>query len=98
MQLYWTSKKSINGLKHFVVINKYKLNKEDYFELVSVLDDDISFKISKKDFEESKNWISGWKNNVKENVDIKEYKEYKSGKNQDLNKIFLQKRSHFNIS
>ena len=98
MQLYWTSTKSINGVKHFVVINKYKINSEDYLEIVSVLDDRISFKISKKDFEESGNWISGWKDNPKEDIDIKEYKEFTSGKYEDSNKIILQKNSHFNIS
>ena len=98
MGLYWTSKKSINGLKHFVVINKYKLDSEDFLELVSVLDDNICFKISKKDFEESENWISGFIDNAKENIVIEEYKEFKLGKNKVSNKIILQKSSHFNIS
>ena len=98
MELYWTSRKTINGLKHFVVINKFKLDSEDFLELVSVLDDNICFKISKKDFEESRNWIIGWKDNAKENIVIKEYKEFKLGKKEDSNKIILQKRSHFNIS
>tara|TARA_Y100001933_G_scaffold240710_1_gene266487 strand:- start:638 stop:940 length:303 start_codon:yes stop_codon:yes gene_type:complete len=96
--LYWTSTKSINGLKHFVVINKYKLNGEDYLELVSVLDDSICFKVSKKDFEQSGNWISGWLDNAKENILIEEYKAFKLGKNKDSYKIFLRKSSHFNIS
>ena len=98
MQHYWTSSKSINGLRHFVVINKFKLNSVDYLELVSVLDSNISFKISKKDFEQSGNWICGWKDNGKENIVIEEYKEFILGKNQDSNKVILQKRSHFNIS
>ena len=98
MGLYWTSKKSINALKHFVVINKYKLDSEDFLELVSVLDDNICFKISKKDFEESENWISGFIDNAKENIVIEEYKEFKFRKNKDSNKIILQNSSHFNIS
>ena len=98
MQPYWTSTKSINGLKHFVVVNIYKLGSEDYLELVSVMDVDISFRISKRDFEESRDWISGWNDNVKESIVINEYKEFKLGKNEDSNEIILQKRSHFNIS
>ena len=48
MELYWTSKKTINGLKHFVVINQYEFKKEVYLDFVSALDEAISFTISKK--------------------------------------------------
>ena len=78
MELYWTSRKTINGLKHFVVINQYEIKKEVYLDFVSVLDDTISFTISKKDFEDSGQWIKGWDNNIRENIDIKEYLEFKS--------------------
>ena len=97
MQLYWTSIKSINGLKHFVLINEYKIKGEVYLEFVSVLDDKVSFKISKKDFEESGRWISGWKD-AKENIVFKEYKEFKLGQSDASNNIILQKNSQFNIS
>ena len=57
MDLYWTSRKAINVLKHFVVINQYELKKEVYLDFVSVLDDAISFTLSKKVFDESSQWI-----------------------------------------
>jgi len=98
MQLYWTSTKSINGLKHFVVVNKYKINKKDYLEIVSVLDDMVRLNISKKDLEESGNWIRGWEENLRENIIIQEYKEFTLGKYEDTKKIILQKNSPFNIS
>ena len=99
MEIYWTSKKAINGLKHFVVVNQYKLKKEVYFDFVSVLDESISFTISKKVFEESNQWIKNWNYIEKENIDIKEYLEFKSSiKEYKPNKIFFNKTSKFNIS
>ena len=99
MHLYWTSRKTINGLKHFVVINQYELNQEVYFDFVSVLDDAISFTISKKVFEESGQWIKGWNDNEKENIDIKEYLEFKSSiREYEIKKFFFNGNSLFNIS
>ena len=99
MELFWTSKKRIKGLKHFVVINQYKLKEEEYLDFVSVLDDSINFKISKKVFEDSNQWIKGWNNNEKEKIDFKEYQKFKSEINKDnLSKISLSKTSQFNIS
>ena len=99
VNLYWTSRKTINGLKHFIVINQYKLNKEVYLDFVSVLDEAISFTISKKVFEQSNQWIKGWKDDEKVNIDIKEYKKFKSSIGEDeLNKIILKESSLFNIS
>tara|TARA_B100000212_G_C27293949_1_gene498513 strand:+ start:581 stop:880 length:300 start_codon:yes stop_codon:yes gene_type:complete len=99
VELFWTSKKRINGLKHFVVINQYKLKEEEYLDFVSVLDDSINFKISKKVFEDSNQWIKGWNNNEKEKIDFKEYQKFKSEINKDnLSKISLSETSQFNIS
>ena len=99
MELFWTSKKRIKGLKHFVVINQYKLKEEEYLDFVSVLDDSINFKISKKVFEDSNQWIKGWNNNEKEKIDFKEYQKFKSEINKDnLSKISLSETSQFNIS
>ena len=99
MELFWTSKKRINGLKHFVVINQYKLKKEAYLDFVSALDESINFKISKKAFEDSNQWIKGWNNNEKEKIDFKEYQKFKSEISRDnLNKISLSQTSQFNIS
>ena len=99
MEIYWTSRKTINGLKHFVIVNQYELKKEVYLDFVSVLDEAISFTITKKVFEESSQWIKGWNDNEKENFDIKEYLEFKSSKKEyKPRKIFLNETSLFNIS
>ncbi len=99
MELFWTSKKRINGLKHFVVINQYKLKKEAYLDFVSVLDDSINFKISKKALEDPNQWIKGWNNNEKETIYFKEYQKFKSEISKDNpSKISLSKTSQFNIS
>ena len=99
MEIYWTSKKTINGLKHFVVINQYELKKEVYLDFVSVLDDEINFTISKKVFEQSSQWIKGWDDVERKNIDIKEYLEYKSSRGEyKINKIIFNKTSIFNIS
>ena len=99
MELYWTSKITINGLKHFVLINQYECEKEVYLDFVSALDEAISFTISKKVFEESSQWIKGWNNNERENIDMKEYLEFKSSiREEKTNKIILNETSFFNIS
>ena len=98
MELYWTSRKTINGLKHFVVINQYEFKKEVYLDFVSALDEAISFTISKKVLEESSQWIKGW-NNLENDIDIKEYLEFKSSiREYKTNKIILNETSTFNIS
>ena len=98
MQLYWTSKKAINGLKHFVIINQYELNEEIYLDFVSVLDDAIHFSISKKVFEESRQWIKGWKDNEKEKINIKQYLKFISEEEYKSHKINLSETSSFYIS
>ena len=99
MEIYWTSKKTINGLKHFIVINQYEFKKEAYLDIVSVLDESISFTISKKVFEESSQWIKGWNDNEKENIDIKEYLRFKSSiREHKINKFIFNEASLFNIS
>jgi len=99
LEIYWTSRKTINGLKHFVLINQYKLKKEIYLDFVSVLDDAIFFTISKKVFKASSQWIKGWNDNEIENIDIKEYLEFKSSLGSyKSNKIIFNETSLFNIS
>ena len=99
MELYWTSTKTINGLRHFVVINQYELKKEAYLDFVSVLDEAICFTIAKKVLEESNQWVKGWNHNGNENIDIDEYLEFKSTLGgHKTNKVFLNENSLFNIS
>tara|TARA_B100000212_G_scaffold313368_1_gene266227 strand:+ start:303 stop:602 length:300 start_codon:yes stop_codon:yes gene_type:complete len=99
VEIYWTSKKTINGLRHFIVINQYKFKKEVYLDFISVLDETIRFTISKKVFESSSQWIKGWNDIKTENIDIKEYLEFKlSTREYKSNSIFLNETSIFNIS
>ena len=99
MELYWTSIKTINGLRHFVVINQYQLKKEAYLDFVSVLDEAICFTIPKKVLEESNQWVKGWNHSGNENIDIDEYLEFKSTLGEiKTNKVFLNENSLFNIS
>ena len=48
MDCYWTSKKPIKGLRHFVLIDKFHSGDEITFLLVSVIDVDINLE----------NWIN----------------------------------------
>ena len=98
MELYWTSRKSINGLKHFVVINQYELKKEVYLDFVSVLDDAISFTLSKKVFDGSSQWIKGWNDDEVDNINKKEYLKFKLSKVENKSKIIFNENSLFNIS
>ena len=99
MEIYWTSRKTINGLKHFVLINQYEFKKKVYLDFVSALDEAISFTISKKVFERSSQWIKGWNDNERENIDMKEYLEFKSSiRDYKPNKIIFNETSLFNIS
>ena len=99
MEIYWTSRKTINGLKNFVLINQYKLKKEIYLDFVSVLDDAINFTISKKVFDESSQWIKGFNDNGRVNIDIEEYQEFKSSiQGHNPIKYILNETSTFNIS
>ncbi len=99
MELYWTSRKAIKGLKHFVIINQYEFKKEVYLEFVSALDEAISFSVPKKVFEESSQWIKGWNDNERENIDIEEYLEFKSLIGEyKTKKIIFNETSLFNIS
>ena len=98
MELYWTSRKTINGLKHFVLINQYELKKEVYLDFVSVLDDAISFTLSKKVFDESSQWIKGWNDDEVDNINKKEYLKFKLSKVENKSKIIFNENSLFNIS
>ena len=81
------------------MVNQYELKKEGYLDFVSVLDESISFTISKKVFEASSQWIKGWNDIERENINIKEYLEFKSSiREYKTNKIILNETSTFNIS
>ena len=97
---YWTSKKPIKGLSHFVLVDKFHSGDEITFLLVSVLDVDINLEVSEEELLNKEIWKEGWLNLAKKNSISNEYLKNKLKlkalvKN---NKIFLSKFSPFYIS
>ena len=100
MENYWTSNESINGLRHFVLINKIIEQDQIYFLMVSVVDVEISLKISKEELLNSGNWNKGWLNLPKSEAITKDYSDYKlSNKSKEgIEKIFVKNDSLFDIT
>ena len=100
MENYWTSKKSIHGLRHFVLVNKINEQDQINFLMVSVVDVEISLKISNEELFNSGNWNQGWLNLPKSEAITKDYTDYKSSNNskEGIKKIFVKNDSLFNIS
>ena len=46
MENFWTSNKSINGLRHFVLVNENKEKGNITFLMVSVVDSEINIEIT----------------------------------------------------
>ena len=100
MENYWTSNESINGLRHFVLINKINEQGQIYFLMVSVVDVEISLKISNEELLNSGNWNKGWLNLPKSEAITKDYSDYKlSNKSKEgIEKIFVKNDSLFDIT
>ena len=100
MKIFWTSNKSINGLRHFVLLNKISEKDQIKFLMVSVIDVEISLKISYDELINSEKWIEGWLNLPKSESITKDYLDYKSGKilKEEVIKIFVSNNSFFDIS
>ncbi len=100
MEIFWTSNKSINGLRHFVLVNKIREKDQIKFLMVSVIDVEISLKISYKELTNSEKWNKGWLNLSKSQSITKDYLDYKSGNivKEEMIKIFVNNNSLFNIS
>ena len=100
MENYWTSNESINGLRHFVLINKINEKDQINFLMVSVVDVEISLKISKEELLNSGNWNKGWLNLPKSEAITKDYSDYKLSNNsiEGIEKIFVRNDSLFNIT
>tara|TARA_B100001029_G_C14639526_1_gene223544 strand:- start:210 stop:524 length:315 start_codon:yes stop_codon:yes gene_type:complete len=96
----WTSKKPIHGLRHFVLINKINNNSQTVFELVSVIDAEISVEVSESELTNQNKWHTGWLDLSKMESITKNYFEFKlTEKNQKkIKKVFLNEDSLFNIS
>tara|TARA_Y100000994_G_scaffold207853_1_gene180558 strand:+ start:961 stop:1260 length:300 start_codon:yes stop_codon:yes gene_type:complete len=99
MENFWTSKKSIKGLRHFVLVNKIKQKGQIYLLMVSVIDCEINLKISYKELFNSGNWEKGWLKLPKTESITQEYLKFKSLKKKEgVKKVFLNFDSFFNIS
>ena len=80
MKSFWTSIKPINGLRHFVLVNKIIVKNQIYFLMVSVIDVEVNLKISKEELLNSEKWNEGWLNLLFESI-TKGYLKYKKTKN-----------------
>ena len=99
MENFWTSKKTINGLRHFVLVNETKEQGKITFLMVSVLDSEIHLKTTYKELMNSENWQKGWINLPKLQSITEEYVTYKSiNKGENIDEIFINEDSLFNIS
>ena len=99
MEKFWTSKKNINGLRHFVLVNETKEQGKITFLMVSVLDSEIYLKTTYEELINSGNWHKGWINLPKLQSISEEYGKYKFiNKVEDIDEIFINEDSLFNIS
>ena len=100
MENFWTSNKSIKGLRHFVLVNKMNDKDQIIFLMVSVIDVEINLKISKEELTISGNWNKGWINLPKGESITKDYLDYKSSQKikKGINTIFIKNDSYFYIS
>ena len=99
MENYWTSNKTINGLRHFVLVNETKEKGNNSFLMVSVLDSEIYLKTTYEELINSGNWHKGWMNLPKIKSITEEYVKYKSiNKREDIDEIFFDQDSLFYIS
>ena len=99
MENYWTSKKNINGLRHFVLVHETKEKGNITFLMVSVLDSEINIKTNFEELINSGNWYKGWIDLPKLQSITEEYVSYKSRKKEEgIDEIFINEDSLFNIS
>ena len=99
MENFWTSNKTINGLRHFVLVNEIKEKGNVTFLMVSVLDSEINLKTTYEELINSGNWHKGWINLPKHQSITEEYLYYKSiNKGEGIDEIFINEDSLFNIS
>ena len=99
MENYWTSNKTINGLRHFVLVNETKEKGNISFLMVSVLDSEIYLKITYEELMNSGNWHKGWINLSNHQSITEDYLNYKSiNKGVVIDEIFINEDSLFNIS
>ena len=99
MENSWTSNKSINGLRHFVLVNETKEKVNITFLMVSVVDSEINIEITYEELINSGNWHNGWINLPKIQSITEEYVDYKFlKKGESIGEIFINEDALFNIT
>ena len=99
MENFWTSNKTINGLRHFVLVNENEEKGDITFLMVSVLDSEIFLKTTYEELINNENWQKGWINLPKLQSITEEYVNYKSiNQGKGIDEIFINEDSLFNIS
>ena len=99
MENQWTSNKTINGLRHFVLVNETKEKGTISFLMVSVLDSEINLKTTYEELINSGNWHKGWIDLSKNQSITEEYVNHKSiNKGEGIDEILINEDSLFNIS
>ena len=98
LEKYWTSKKPINGLRHFVLVNETKEKENMIYCMVSVLDSEINLKITYDELIKSGNWYIGWINLPKLESITEEYSNFKSSNREGgTDQVYFNDDSQFNI-
>ena len=99
MENFWTSNKTISGLRHFVLVNENKDQGKITFLMVSILDSEIYLKTTYEELMNSGNWHRGFINLPKLQSITDEYLKYKFiNRGEDIDEIFINEDSLFNIS
>ena len=83
MENHWTSNKTINGLRHFVLVNETKEKENMIFLMVSVLDSEINLKITYEELINSGNWYRGWINLPLHESITEEYRKISRGNSEE---------------
>ena len=99
MNLYWTSVRPINGLRHFVCVNEFLLKGDLRLFLVSVIYIEVNLIVSKNELENSGSWKHGWLDINKSESITQDYIDFKGSKNfSEPTKLLLNDLSKFKIS
>ena len=99
MNLYWTSIKPINGLRHFVCVNELLVNGNLKLLLVSVIDIEVNLIVSKNELENSGSWKLGWLELNKSESITQDYIAFKGSKNfSKRTQLLLNDSSKFKLS
>ena len=99
MNLYWTSVRPINGLRHFVCVNELLFEGNLKLLLVSVIDIEVNLIVSKNELENSGYWKFGWLELNKSESITQDYIAFKGSKNfSEQTKLVLNDSSKFKLS